>query len=105
MSDIVFVYITAGSEEEARDIAQALVEEKLAACANIIPGVTSFFRWEDKVEESEEFVIIAKTAASGFENLKKRAVELHSYDTPCIVALPVAAGHKPFLDWISKEIA
>lgn len=105
MSEIVFVYITVGSEEDARDIAQTLVEEKLAACANIVPGVTSFFRWEGKVQESEEFVVIAKTAAARFEKLQKRVAKLHSYDTPCIVALPVEAGHKPFLSWISKELA
>lgn len=99
---IFLIYITAGAEEEAREIAQTLVEEKLAACANIIPGVTSFFRWEGRVEESTEFVIIAKTPAAKFDALKKRVIELHSYDTPCIVAVPIEGGNEDFLEWVKN---
>jgi periplasmic divalent cation tolerance protein len=100
MTEAVFVYITAGSEAEARSLGRALVEERLAACANIIPGMISIYRWEKKMEEAQEAVLIVKTRAALFPALEARVKALHSYDTPCIAALPVAAAHQPYLDWI-----
>ena len=103
MPSIISVTITTSSRAEAETIARALVEEKFAACVNIIPGVRSIYRWEGKVEESDEFMLIAKSRAELFEPLRKLVTTLHSYDCPCIVASPVTAGHQPFLDWIVKE--
>lgn len=95
--------MTAGSLDEARQIASALVAERLAACANLLPGMESVYRWQGKVESETEIVIIAKTRESLFEQLRARIVELHSYDCPCIVALPITDGHPEFLSWIRQN--
>lgn len=99
----LFVYVTVANLPEARSIARALVESRLAACVNILPNVTSVYRWEDKLEESNEIVLIAKSRADCFEALKRKVLSLHSAKCPCIVALPFTMGHQPFLGWIVKE--
>lgn len=99
----VFVYMTAGSLEEAERIGRALVEERLAACVNILPGMVSVYRWQGAVERAEEVVLIAKTRRSGFDALAERVRALHSYDVPCIVELPLGRGDAPYLDWIAAE--
>ncbi len=101
--DPVFVYMTAGSREEAERIGRALVEERLAACANLFGGMTSIYRWNGAIETADEVVLIAKTRADLFERLEARVRELHSYDTPCILEIPLGRGHVPFLDWIRAE--
>lgn len=98
-----FVYVTAPSVEEARKIALALVEERLAACANILPGMSSVYHWKGNIEQAEECVLILKTRADLFAALEKRVCELHSYETPCVTALPVLEGNKGYLDWIAAE--
>jgi len=98
--DVIFVYITMGSLDEARRIGHTLVEERLAACVNLIGSMASIYRWQDAVEEALEVVMIAKTRADLFDCLETRVKELHSYECPCIVALPVSAGHAPYLEWI-----
>lgn len=103
--DALFVYMTAGSAEEARRIARALVEERCAACVNLIEGMRSVYRWQGAVEEASEVVMIAKTTAAGFDRLAARVRELHSYDCPCIVALPVQAGDAGYLAWIGEQTA
>jgi periplasmic divalent cation tolerance protein len=103
MPPIISVHITASSRPEADKIAKALVNEKLAACVNIVPAVHSVYRWEGKIEESDEILLIAKSRAELFEPLRKLVKALHSYECPCIVAMPVTAGHQPFLDWVVKE--
>jgi len=105
MEQALFVYMTAGSAEEARRIARALVEERLAACVNLVDGMESVYRWQGAVETARETVMIAKTRADRFEALRDRVRALHSYDTPCIVALPVGRGDAPYLDWIAVESA
>ena len=97
------VYITAPDLETALWIARALVEEKLAACANILGPITSVFRWEGRVVEEGEVALIAKTTADHVEALTARVKALHPYEVPCIVAWPIAAGYQPYLDWISAE--
>ena len=99
----IFIYITAPSEAEAGKIASAVVKERLAACANIIPGMKSVYHWECKVEEGNETVLILKTRAELFPAVEARVKALHSHDTPCIAALPLAAGHQAYLDWIFSE--
>jgi len=103
MSDFVLIYITAASEDEAGKIAHALIEERLAACVNVIPGMRSVYEWEGKVEKSLETVLIAKTRAGLFDKVEELVKELHSYTCPCIVALPVLAGSPDFLRWIDEQ--
>lgn len=103
MPNFISVHITAASRPEAEKIARALVEEKLAACANIVPGVRSVYRWEGKVEEADEILLIAKTRAELFEPLRKLVKALHSYECPCIVALSITVGHQPYMDWLAQE--
>jgi periplasmic divalent cation tolerance protein len=100
---VMFVYVTTADAEEARNIGRHLIEEQLAACANILPGVTSIFRWQDKVEEASETVLILKTTEQKLERLIERAQSLHSYDCPCIEALPVVEGNRDFLEWVVRE--
>jgi len=95
--------MTATSAGEADRIARALVEEKLAACVNMFPEVHSTYRWEGKVEQVTEVVMIAKSRLEAFEALKKLVKTLHSQSTPCIVATPITAGHAPYLAWLVQE--
>jgi periplasmic divalent cation tolerance protein len=99
----IFIYMTCASNDEARKIASALVEKRLVACANIFPPHHSIYQWKGKVESGEEVAVIMKTRAEMFENVKKAVLALHSYETPCLVALPIQAGHAPFLQWIEDE--
>lgn len=99
---VIFVYVTAADLDEAKTIGRALVEEQLAACANILPGATSIFRWQGKLEEASEAVLILKTTEQKLETLIARAKALHSYDCPCIEALPVVDGNRDFLEWVVR---
>ena len=103
MSQALSVYITCENRTEALRIAEAVVAERLAACANVLAPVTSVFRWEGRIEQAEEGALILKTTQDNLEKLEKRIVELHSYDVPCIVAWPIIAGHAPYLTWIHQE--
>lgn len=99
----IFVYMTAATREEAERIARTLVEERLAACVNILPGMVSVYRWQGAVERADEVVLIAKTRRSSFPALAERVRALHSYEVPCIVELPLGQGDMPYLDWIAAE--
>lgn len=99
----IFIYVTTPSEVEARKIADAVVTDRLAACANIIPGMKSIYHWEGKIEEAMETVVIFKTRATLFQAVEARVKELHKYAAPCIVALPLTASSQPYLDWIMAE--
>ncbi len=100
-----FLYITVGSAGEAASIARDLLDDRLIACANIIDGARSLYWWEGKVEQESEAVMIAKTREDLVEKVIERVRELHSYDCPCIVALPIVDGNPAFLDWIDEETA
>ncbi|HLI21282.1 MAG TPA: divalent-cation tolerance protein CutA [Stellaceae bacterium] len=100
---VMFVYVTAADAEEAKKLGRQLVEEKLAACANILPGATSIFRWQDQLEEASEAILILKTTEMKLESLIERVRALHSYDCPCIEALPVVDGNRDFLEWVVRE--
>lgn len=102
--DFIVVLITTGSYEEALKIARTLVEEKLAACVNVIPEVSSFYWWEGKVQEDKEAMLIVKTTASAFPALEKRVLELHSYTVPEIIALTIKEGFKGYLDWLADSV-
>lgn len=95
------VYMTVASLEEARRIAVALVESRLAAGVNILPSAESVYRWKGAVCKSSEVVLIAKTTEERFEELVVSVRGLHSYETPCIIALPILHGNEDFLDWIA----
>jgi periplasmic divalent cation tolerance protein len=96
-------YVTAGSREEALAIGRALVEERLAASANVLDGTASIYWWQGKFEQTQETVLIAKTRAELFPALSARVKQLHSYDCPCVVALPIADGNPDYLAWIVAE--
>jgi periplasmic divalent cation tolerance protein len=100
---VSFVYITAKDKSEAAAVGHTLVDERLAACVNIIPGMSSIYRWEGDIEEAGEVVLIAKTRSSRVEQLIERVKQLHSYACPCIVSWRIEQGHPPYLDWIEKE--
>ena len=99
----ISVYITAGSVEEASRIGRVLVEERLAAWANVIDGMRSIYRWQGKIEEEPEAVLIAKTRTGMIDRLTERVRGLHSYDCPCVVGLPIVGGNPDYLDWIDAE--
>ncbi len=105
MSDKIVVLSTCGSAEEAASIARALVERRLAACVNIVPGVRSVYRWKGAVEEAAEWLLVIKSSQALFERLEEELRGMHSYETPEIVALPVAAGSASYLEWLSAELA
>jgi periplasmic divalent cation tolerance protein len=97
------VFVTTASEEDAARIAGELVRENLAACGNVIGRIRSIYTWRGKVEDDAEALLILKTRAALFDRLRERVVELHGYDVPEVLALPVEAGHRPYLDWIGEN--
>ena len=103
-TEFIVVLVTSSSEGEAEKLAARLVEEKLAACVNIIP-TSSLFRWEGKLSREKEMLLVIKTRNSRFEDLEKRVRELHSYQVPEIIALPVVAGSKQYLDWVAENVS
>ena len=98
-----FVYITCSSKEEALTIGKTLVRERLAACANILPGMTSCYWWEGEVQEDTEVVLILKSRAGLAEKLIERVKALHSYEVPCVVFLPILEGNPDYLKWLGEE--
>lgn len=104
MSEPVVVLMTASSQEEADRVATALVTEMLAAGVNMVPGVTSVYRWEGHVRRADEWLLIAKSRRDVLDALIKRVQALHSYDVPAIVALPLAGGSQDYLRWIDREV-
>jgi periplasmic divalent cation tolerance protein len=105
MTDKIVVLVTCGSAKEARKIARAIVEKRLAACANMLSSpVQSVYRWKGRVESAKEFLLIIKTTKARFLRLKAEVKRLHSYDVPEIIALPIAAGATDYLTWISESV-
>ena len=99
----VLVYITAESVEQAEGIGRALVEERLAACVNILPGMRSIYQWQGTIETAAETVLLAKTRQSLADALVARVKALHTYEVPCAVLLPITGGLPEFLSWIEAE--
>ncbi len=100
--EALIIYITAPNEEEGARIARSLVEERLAACVNIVSHVRSIYRWKDKIEDDTEVLMIIKTRKHLFESLEKRVKELHSYTIPEVIALPVVEGSEDYLKWLEE---
>ena len=105
MTDKRLVLTTAGSEEEARRIAQTLVERRLAACVNIVPRIHSVYRWEGKVESADEFLLIIKTTRHREEPVRSAIKELHSYELPECLVIAIEAGSKEYLDWVGESVS
>ncbi len=97
------IYITTKDVAEAQAIGRTLIERRLAACVNILPGMQSLYRWEGKIESATEAVLIAKTDARLASKVVDAVKELHSYTVPCALELPVLSGHQPYLDWLAAE--
>ena len=102
MTEALVVLITVSSPQEGEAIAQALVEEELAACVNVISGVTSLYRWQGELQKEGEVLLVVKSRQELFERLAARVRQLHSYQVPEIIALPVVAGDKDYLSWLNE---
>lgn len=101
---MVVCLVTAASPEEAQRIARILVDERLAACVNVVPGVRSVYRWQGKVEEADELLLVIKTTRERFEALRDRVVSLHSYQVPEILALPVEDAATAYRAWVVESV-
>ena len=104
MTDKRIVLSTVGSEEEARKIAQHLVEQQLAACVNIIPRIESVYRWQGKVESNREYLLLIKTSSEKFPQVRDAIRELHSYELPECIALAVEDGSSEYLQWVEESL-
>lgn len=100
MTDLLVVYITAPDAAVGARIGRALVEEELAACCNLVPGLRSIYRWEGAIQEDAEVLLVLKTRAERLDALTARVVALHPYALPEVIALPVVAGYAPYLAWV-----
>jgi len=104
MKDYIQVFTTTESKEEAEKIARGVVGKRLAACTQIIGPIKSIYRWKEKIEEEEEWLCIMKSLNDLYEQLEKVIKEIHSYEVPEILALPVVAGNQAYLEWLNKEV-
>jgi periplasmic divalent cation tolerance protein len=104
MSEPLLVLMTAGSQEEAERIARTLVGEMLAACVNVIPGVTSIYRWQGEIQQDQEWLLVAKSRRDVLNDLVRRVQALHSYDLPEIIALPLVGGSEAYLRWLDEQV-
>ena len=102
MTDGQLVLTMLPTADAAAEMARTLVEERLAACANLIPAIRSIYRWQDKIEDTNEVLLLLKTRTEHFERLKGRILELHPYEVPEVIAIPIEAGYSAYLEWIGK---
>jgi periplasmic divalent cation tolerance protein len=105
MTDKRVVLSTCGSLEEAREIARAIVERKLAACVNIIPNIESIYRWKGEIENSTEHLLVIKTTEKAFPSLRDAIAGLHSYEVPECIEVVISDGSAPYLKWIDESVA
>ena len=104
MSERVVALTTVATAEDAERIARSLVERRLAACVNVVPGVVSLYRWKGEVCRDEERLLVVKTRGERLEAVRQAIVELHPYELPEVLALPVEAGHGPYLAWLDESV-
>ena len=102
--DLCIVYVTTGSFDEAKTIGKILVEEGLSACVNVIRGMHAIYRWQGEIQTNEEFVLIAKTRNYLIKPVTAKIKECHSYECPCVVAIPIIGGNPKFLNWINEQV-
>ena len=105
MTDAQLVFTTLPTADAAVALARTLVEERLVACGNIVPAIRSIYRWEGKLQDENEVLLLLKTRAEHLERLKARILELHPYEIPEMLAVPVEAGYRGYLEWIAAETA
>lgn len=105
MTDKILVLSACDSEESAAALARTLVEQRLAACVNILPGARSIYRWQGKIEDSPEWVLIIKSRRDLFGRLREAIAKTHSYEVPEVIALPVVDGSLAYLAWLDRELA
>ena len=103
-TELVVIFITTTTAEEARRISEVLLNERKAACVNIVPTVSSFFWWQDKIESANENLLIVKTKAPLLNEVVKLVIENHSYEVPQVIALPIVGGNQDYLKWIDGEV-
>lgn len=107
MTDLPYEHLlvlsTCSSEDEAARIASTLTSEKAAACCNIVPGIRSLYFWQGKPEDEKEILLLIKTTPSSFARVREIIIELHSYDVPEIIAIPIVAGSADYLQWVSEQ--
>jgi len=103
-TDLAILLITAATAEEAERIAKVLLEQRKAACVNIVPRVSSLFWWQDKLDSTQESLLIVKTKTSLLNELVRLVKEIHSYDVPEVIALPIVGGNQAYLEWIGKNL-
>jgi periplasmic divalent cation tolerance protein len=101
--EFVLIFVTANSEEEGTSIARDLVDSRLAACVNIISGLRSIYRWKGKVWDEGEILLLIKTRATLFERVETKIREIHSYEVPEIISIPITRGSEPYLDWLQES--
>ena len=101
-SNYLVLLVTAGSSEEANKVAGELLNQRKVACVNIVPGVNSLFRWQGKIDSAQENLLVIKTEASLLNEVVDLIKQIHSYDVPEIIALPIVGGNKDYLQWIDK---
>ena len=104
MTDARMVYVTVPDEGVGVSLVTALLEQKLVACGNLVAGVRSIYRWEGKICDDAEHLLILKTTSSALSALKARVLELHPYECPEIIAIPVTDGHSAYIDWIRQNV-
>jgi len=102
MTDLIVVLVTCGSEEEALKISRSIVEERLAACVNILSPIQSIYRWEGKILDEQEWLLLIKTRKARFLELEGKVKALHSYSAPEIISLPISEGSSIYLDWVRE---
>src|SRR5262245_46191412 len=102
-SEPIVVIMTAADESEATRIAEMLVDRKLAACVQILPGMQSIYLWKGEVQRERELLLLAKTTRENFDELERQVRSVHSYETPEIIALPVSAASQPYLEWLMRS--
>jgi periplasmic divalent cation tolerance protein len=104
MTDVLVVLCSCGTHKEALAIGRSLIEAQLAACVNVLPSIDSVYRWQGKVETAQEALLVIKTTQQRFLALKDRITHLHTYDTPEIIAMPVAEASDKYLAWIRDQV-
>ena len=103
MTDALLVFTTLPSADKAAELAKLLVNERLVACANLLPAVRSIYRWQGELHDENEVLVLLKTRAEHLERLKLRILEVHPYEVPEVLAVPIESGYQPYLDWLGGE--
>ena len=98
------VFVTVPTLRQAKQLARRVVQQRAAACVNIVPGVASLFWWKGRVDQTKETLLIIKTTARAFEALRRLVCAHHAYDVPEVIALPIRAGHRPYLTWVQESV-